>query len=61
MKSANCSHTNANRPFHLPRRAQVRKSCTELQRGIKGLVVMSSDLDAVFDALYAAKVGLGCC
>lgn len=34
----------------------MRKSCIELQKGIKGLVVMSSDLDAVFDALYGAKV-----
>ncbi|KAJ9531884.1 hypothetical protein QJQ45_022007, partial [Haematococcus lacustris] len=34
----------------------VRASCVELQRGIKGLVVMSADLDAVFDALFNAKV-----
>lgn len=34
----------------------VRTSCTELQKGIKGLVVMSADLDSVFDALYGAKV-----
>lgn len=34
----------------------VRKSCAELQRGIKGLVVMSADLDEVFDALFNAKV-----
>jgi hypothetical protein len=37
----------------------VRASCVELQRGIRGLVVMSADLDAVFDALVAAKVS-GC-
>lgn len=35
---------------------RVRSSCLELQKGIKGLVVMSSDLDAIFDALYSAKV-----
>ena len=34
----------------------VRRSCTELQMGIKGLVVMSADLDQIFDALYNAKV-----
>ncbi|GIM07381.1 hypothetical protein Vretimale_11536 [Volvox reticuliferus] len=34
----------------------VRRSCVELQRGIKGLVVMSADLDLIFDALYNAKV-----
>lgn len=34
----------------------IRRSCVELQRGIKGLVVMSADLDSVFDALYNAKV-----
>lgn len=28
----------------------------EVQKGIKGLVVMSSDLDAVFDALAGARV-----
>ena len=36
--------------------AQLHASCAELQRGIKGLVVMSADLDDVFDALYNAKV-----
>lgn len=36
--------------------AKVHHSCMELQKGIKGLVVMSADLDAIFDALYAAKV-----
>lgn len=34
----------------------IRRSCTELQRGIRGLVVMSADLDAVFDALYNGRV-----
>lgn len=34
----------------------VRSACTEVQRGIQGLVVMSSDLDAIFDALAAARV-----
>jgi len=36
--------------------ARVRLSCAELIRGIKGLVVMSADLDAIFDALFNAKV-----
>lgn len=36
--------------------AGVRASCSELQKGIRGLVVMSADLDAIFDALHAAKV-----
>lgn len=36
--------------------ARVRASCIELQKGIKGLVVMSADLDAIFDALFNAKV-----
>lgn len=39
--------------------AAVRRSCAELQKGIKGLVVMSADLDAIFDALYNAKVRTG--
>lgn len=34
----------------------VRASCANLQKGIKGLVVMSSDLDAIFAALFDAKV-----
>ncbi|KAF8058055.1 DHC10 [Scenedesmus sp. PABB004] len=34
----------------------VRRGCAELVRGIKGLVVMSADLDQVFDALYGGKV-----
>lgn len=36
--------------------ARVRASCGELIKGIKGLVVMSADLDAIFDALANAKV-----
>jgi dynein heavy chain len=38
--------------------ARVRASCAELQRGIRGLVVMSADLDAIFDALFNAKVSM---
>jgi len=34
----------------------VHSSLGELRKGIKGLVVMSSDLDAIFDALAANKV-----
>ena len=34
----------------------VRTSCAELQKGIKGLVVMSADLDLIFDALNNGKV-----
>eukprot|EP00798_Chlamydomonas_sp_ICE-L_P021926 gene21926-28972_t len=34
----------------------VRHSCAELLKGIKGLVVMSSDLDQIFDALFVSKV-----
>ncbi|KAG1668463.1 hypothetical protein FOA52_005236 [Chlamydomonas sp. UWO 241] len=35
---------------------RVRSSCVELVKGIKGLVVMSTDLDVIFDALFNAKV-----
>jgi len=35
---------------------KVRASCIDLQKGIKGLVVMSADLDSIFDALFNAKV-----
>eukprot|EP00879_Flechtneria_rotunda_P005109 GHRR01005390.1.p1 GENE.GHRR01005390.1~~GHRR01005390.1.p1 ORF type:complete len:1589 (+),score=542.70 GHRR01005390.1:1679-6445(+) len=34
----------------------LRRSCAELLKGIKGLVVMSVDLDQIFEALYNAKV-----
>ena len=34
----------------------MHSSLGELRKGIKGLVVMSSDLDAIFDALAANKV-----
>ena len=34
----------------------VRLSCEQLRMGIKGLVVMSADLDEVFESLYAARV-----
>ncbi|WIA33430.1 hypothetical protein OEZ86_006562 [Tetradesmus obliquus] len=34
----------------------LRRSCAELVKGIKGLVVMSADLDQIFDALYNSKV-----
>lgn len=35
---------------------RVRVSCQELIKGIKGLVVMSADLDLVFDALFNSRV-----
>lgn len=35
---------------------RVRANCEELLRGIKGLVVMSSDLDAIFSSLANARV-----
>jgi dynein heavy chain len=35
---------------------RVHASCRELVRGIKGLVVMSTDLDIIFDALNQGKV-----
>ena len=34
----------------------LRKSCMMVQKGIKGLVVMSQDLDEIFNALADAKV-----
>ena len=34
----------------------LRQSCVQLQKGIKGLVVMSSDLDEMFNALYNGRV-----
>lgn len=36
--------------------ASVRNGCGALAKGIKGLVVMSSDMDVMFDALGASKV-----
>eukprot|EP00854_Cymbomonas_tetramitiformis_P005380 gene5380-6528_t len=35
---------------------RIRSQCAELQKGIKGLVVMSSDLDQIFDALANARI-----
>merc|ERR1711988_78289 len=35
---------------------KIRKSLSDVQKGIKGLVVMSSDLDAVFQKLLAGLV-----
>jgi dynein heavy chain len=35
----------------------VRRSCAELVKGIKGLVVMSADLDQVRDTPAAAAAG----
>lgn len=37
---------------------RVRSSCSQVQAGLKGLVVMSADLDEIADALYNAKVQL---
>eukprot|EP00898_Chlorokybus_atmophyticus_P005400 jgi/Chlat1/5861/Chrsp4S06373 len=36
--------------------SNVRSSCVNLQKGIKGLVVMSAELDLVLNALFDAKV-----
>ena len=35
---------------------RVRSSCAALEKGIKGLVVMSADMDVMFDALAGGKV-----
>ena len=35
---------------------RLRSSCSQVQAGLKGLVVMSADLDEVADALFNAKV-----
>lgn len=35
---------------------RLRSSCSQVQAGLKGLVVMSADLDEIADALYNAKV-----
>ena len=37
--------------------ATMRRSCSELQKGLKGVVVMSADLDDIATALFANKVG----
>ena len=37
--------------------ATMRRSCSELQKGLKGVVVMSADLDDIANALFANKVG----
>lgn len=38
---------------------RVHRDCGELQLGIKGLVVMSADLDGIFEALSNGKVPAG--
>ena len=35
---------------------KLRLSCISLQKGIKGLIVMSADLDAIFEGLYNGRV-----
>ena len=40
---------------------RLRSSCSQVQAGLKGLVVMSADLDEIADALFNAKVSLVCC
>ena len=35
---------------------RLRSSCSQVQAGLKGLVVMSADLDEIADALFNAKV-----
>lgn len=37
---------------------RLRSSCSQVQAGLKGLVVMSADLDEIADALFNAKVAL---
>ena len=34
----------------------IRKQLGDLERGIQGLVVMSSDLEDIFDSIYDTKV-----
>lgn len=34
----------------------LRSSCSQVQAGLKGLTVMSADLDEIADALFNAKV-----
>ncbi len=35
---------------------RLRSSCSQVQAGLKGLVVMSADLDEIADALFNTKV-----
>lgn len=35
---------------------RLRSSCSQVQAGLKGLVVMSADLDEIADALFNAEV-----
>ena len=37
---------------------RLRSSCSQVQAGLKGLLVMSADLDEIADALFSAKVCL---
>ena len=39
---------------------RLRSSCSQVQAGLKGLVVMSADLDEISDALFNAKVQPPC-
>ena len=39
---------------------RLRASCSQVQAGLKGLVVMSADLDEIVDALFNAKVRASC-
>ena len=39
---------------------RLRSSCSQVQAGLKGLVVMSADLDEIADALFNAKVTASC-
>ena len=49
-------------PFHLQIERynqlldQIREQLTDLEKGIKGLVVMSSDLEEIFQCIYDARV-----
>ena len=35
---------------------EIREQLTELEKGIQGLVVMSTELEAVFKSIYDARV-----
>lgn len=35
---------------------QIRQQLSDLEKGIKGLVVMSSDLEEIFQCIYDARV-----